>query len=143
MIIRAHSSQAGALADIEKTQPYASGWGVDGFAGELKLDCAWVWGYEQEGKLVGFLALRSAGGLAEILNVAVLPSCTGKGVGNKLLCHALGELKKQSVEKVTLEVAVENVLARRLYEKVGFDVLGQRKDFYGVGKDGLIMGLDL
>ena len=143
MIIRTNASHISKLSEIENTQPYASGWGRDGFAGEMKLECAWIWGYEEEGHLLGFIALRSVGGVAEIINMAVLPAHTGKGIGTGLLRHALAALKEQGAEKVTLEVAVENSKARRLYEKSGLCILGQRKDFYGLGKDALVMGVGL
>lgn len=36
-------AQAEELARIEARQPFAAGWGEDGFAGELKQPCAVIW----------------------------------------------------------------------------------------------------
>jgi ribosomal-protein-alanine N-acetyltransferase len=44
------------------------------------------------------------------------------------------------MERVTLEVAVSNRAAQRLYAKYGFDVVGRRKAYYSdTGEDALIM----
>ena len=39
----------------------------------------------------------------------------------------------------TLEVRASNMPAQRLYEKLGFDIVGRRRHYYRDGEDGLIM----
>jgi hypothetical protein len=39
----------------------------------------------------------------------------------------------------TLEVRVGNAPARRLYEKLGFEEVGERRNYYRDGEDALIM----
>ena len=87
--------------------------------------------------------MRVAANCCEILNVAVLPSCSGRGTGYALMSHALEELKKQGPCHITLEVAEDNGPARALYDKAGFVLLGRRSGFYGLGRDALIMGMDV
>lgn len=60
------------------------------------------------------------------------------GYGKKLL----GQILKIADEKnldVTLEVRVKNANAIHLYKKLGFVEEGIRKNYYGRGKDALIM----
>ncbi len=143
MIIVARACHANALAEIEAQQPRAAGWKKEGFESELKQSCSQIYGACQNEQLIGFLALRSAGGFAEILNVAVLPHHTGQGVGFQLLEHALTRLKEQNVTQVSLEVAQDNQAAVALYRKAGLRILGERKDFYGPSQHAFIMGIDL
>ena len=52
-----------------------------------------------------------------------------------------GLLKKDGVYKLTLEVRVSNDPAIALYEKLGFQVLGRRPNYYSHPKeDAWIMG---
>ncbi len=142
-IRRALPLDADELARVESTRPQAAGWGSKGFATEICQPCSCVWCACEERKIIGFLALRSAAGFAEILNVAVLAECGKQGVGSALLAKALKELKKQGPCQITLEVAQDNVPAQGLYAKGGFKRLGIRKDFYGPGKDAWIMGTEV
>ncbi|MBR3603540.1 MAG: ribosomal protein S18-alanine N-acetyltransferase [Elusimicrobiaceae bacterium] len=143
MIILAQAHHAADLAEIEAQQPNAAGWKRQGFEGELAQSCSQIYCACSNHKIIGFLALRSAGGFAEILNVAVEINFTRQGVGFSLLSYALDRLKEQAVNQVTLEVAQDNKPAVSLYKKAGLQILGQRKDFYGAGKNAFIMGLNL
>lgn len=142
-IRRALPLDAEELARVENTRPQAAGWGRKGFETELPQPCSYVWCACEEEKIIGFLALRGAAGFAEILNVAVLPSFGGKGVGFALLSYALQELKKQGPGNVSLEVAQNNLPAQGLYAKAGFKKLGLRKDFYAPGVDAWVMGMKI
>ena len=144
MIYRqATPADAAACAAIEQQQPLAAGWGLNGFESELKQPYGRVWCACEQAQVVGFLALRAVADSAEILNVAILPNYTRRGIGYALLARALTDLQARKVSRVTLEVAADNRAAQALYEKGGLTVFGQRKDFYGIGKHALLMGKDL
>ena len=92
--------------------------------------------------LVGFIATNNLSPEGEILSVAVDEKARNNGVGRALLSHALEYLKTKGVEKVFLEVAVDNVAAIALYRGAGFEDLYVRKDYYndhGHGVDALIL----
>ena len=144
MILRLACPQdAAALAELEAGQPRAAGWGKKGFDSEILQTCSRVFCAEENGEIWGFLALRAAGGAAEILNVAVDKRHCGRGVGWSRLRHAFCELGREGVFHVTLEVAQDNAPACALYAKGGFVRLGTRKDFYGPGRDAWVLGADL
>ena len=140
---RALACDASALARVDDTRPQAAGWGKSGFEGELAQPCAQIWCACEGEEIIGFAALRAAAGHAEVLNVAVLPDCGRKGVGFALLSRALEELKQAGSWRVSLEVAQDNAPALALYRKAGFVPLGRRKDFYGVGRDALVLGVNI
>lgn len=131
------------LVQIENSQPMCAHWGQKGWGSEIKNTSAQIWCWEEDGEVVGFVAARIAAGLGEILNVAVLPAYTRKGVGFRLLTRLLAEARSQGVERMTLEVNVRNVAAISLYSKAGFNEAGRRKKFYNQQDDALIMGKDL
>ena len=77
------------LAQIEAAQPMSAHWGEKGLAGEIIHPFAQVWCAEENGEVLGFLALRLAAGFCEILNLAVCPQACRRGIGFLLLTRAL------------------------------------------------------
>jgi ribosomal-protein-alanine N-acetyltransferase len=84
--------------------------------------------------LVGFILSRMAAGEAEILSIAIAASRRGKGLGRQLLDLHLRRLAGLGVRAVFLEVAEDNVSARRLYRRAGFRDVGCREGYYPAGK---------
>ena len=134
---------AARLAFIESTQPMSAHWGEKGMAGEIANAASRIWCWEEDGEIVGFLALRLAAGFCEILNLAVLPAACRKGIGFRLLSHALRDVRESGGSTVTLEVNVRNHPAIALYTKAGLKEMGRREKFYNGADDALMMGTDL
>lgn len=84
----------------------------------------------EEGDILGYCGVHNFGGDGEITNVAVDKNARGQGVATKMLHYAMEETKKIGVEAFTLEVRVSNTNAIGLYEKLGFENKGIRKNFY-------------
>lgn len=132
-------SHAEDLARIEALQPFAAGWGKDGFVGELKQPCAVIWAARDGQKTVGFICARYAADEAEILNAAVDPNFTRRGIATALMEKLLSALAGLGVKRITLEVHEQNLPAQGWYRRAGFAILGRRKQFYG-SADALLMG---
>lgn len=60
-----------------------------------------------------------------IASIATAPESRGMGVGTKLLLHAEEEARKQQFSKVSLTVKQKNTGARKLYERLGYQVTEQ------------------
>ncbi len=131
------------LALIEQMQPMSAHWGEKGFCSEIANASARVWCWEEDGEILGFLALRQAADIAEILNFAVQPKSCRRGIGFRLLSHALRDVQLQGGKTITLEVNITNLPAISLYTKAGFKEWGRREKFYGGKEDALIMGIQL
>ena len=142
-IRRAEKTDVASLAQIETLQPFSAGWGTAGWTHELENKAAQVWCAEEEGSVIGFVSVRAAAGLAEILNVAIAPAFCRCGKGFLLLTHVLEALKAQGVAEVTLEVNQRNKAALALYRKAGLCERGRREKFYHQTDDALIMGKEL
>ncbi|WP_284252469.1 GNAT family N-acetyltransferase [Litorihabitans aurantiacus] len=63
-----------------------------------------------------------AGEAAEIYVLAAHPDRGGRGLGGRVLRHALGEIARVGARDVELYVDGGNAAARRLYEREGFTV---------------------
>lgn len=129
-----------SLVAVEAEQPRCAGWGEKGWQIELAEPSARIWCAEENGTVVGFLALRLAAGVSEILNVGVSRTSLRRGVGRGLMRQALDWLRAQGGAQITLEVGAHNVPATQLYKQAGFSQVGVRKNFYPGNEDALILG---
>ncbi len=136
-ILPATAAQADVLAALDSAVPFSAHWSATGWQEELAQAAARIWYADVSGQLAGFVALRGAAGQYELLNIAVAQTQQRQGIATALLRHALAAL---GPVQITLEVSTGNRAAQALYRKMGFVVLGTRKQFYDDGSDALIMG---
>ena len=136
-ILPATVTQAELLATLDNCVAFSAHWNVQNWRDELAQPAACILTAQQEGKLVGFVALRGAAGQWELLNIAVAPDHQRQGIATALMRQALAFIGNA---QITLEVSTANQAAQALYQKMGFVVLGVRPKFYKDGTDALIMG---
>jgi len=65
-----------------------------------------------------------------INNLAVRGDFRGQGLGTRLLEHVLRAGASRGAGRATLEVRRSNAPARRLYERLGFEVAATRQNYY-------------
>ena len=95
---------------------------------------------ELDGKVVGSGGVLAVGETAQILTVGVLPAARRQGIGERLVQALLAEAVRRRADEVLLEVRMDNAAARRLYDKLGFSVIGTRRGYYDRGRvDALVM----
>lgn len=93
-----------------------------------------------EEEVVACCGLRNIVGEGEITNVVTKSTVRGRGIAEKLLKQLLLQGYEMGVEAFTLEVRKSNQPAIHLYEKLGFQTEGIRKNFYEKPvEDALIM----
>ncbi|MDR1334184.1 MAG: ribosomal protein S18-alanine N-acetyltransferase [Holosporaceae bacterium] len=66
----------------------------------------------------------------EIITFCVLPQFQNEGVGKSLLGSIDNYAKDHVVRQIFLEVSEDNLIARRLYEKFGYQKISERKNYY-------------
>jgi len=66
----------------------------------------------------------------EILTILVHPNFRGQGKAFSLLTHLIQYAKQNNVRQIFLEVNIQNTPAISLYEKIGFQKTGIRKNYY-------------
>lgn len=72
---------------------------------------------------------------AEIIAIGTEKTKQGCGFGQVVLQHLIDAVEQHNVVEITLEVATDNMPARRLYESFGFNVSGVRQDYYKQGEN--------
>lgn len=85
---------------------------------------------EENDTIQGFAICQQVLDEATLFNIAVLPSSQGKGYAKALLQHLQQLLINDGVSMMWLEVRESNERAKRLYEKMGFVLQGERKNYY-------------
>jgi ribosomal-protein-alanine N-acetyltransferase len=75
-----------------------------------------------------------------INNLAVRHDHRGQGLGTALLEHVLQAAAGRGAGRATLEVRRSNAPARRLYERLGFEIAATRPNYYvSPAEDALIL----
>jgi ribosomal-protein-alanine N-acetyltransferase len=81
-------------------------------------------------RIIGYVGVYCSLDEGEITNVCVAAGARRMGVGERLLTELFKRLREQEIFRVVLEVRQSNAPAIRLYEKLGFESAGTRRDFY-------------
>lgn len=84
----------------------------------------------------GFVAYQTVIDECEIKTICVLPEFRRQGIAGKLMKQLIQAQQKNSI---FLEVEEANTPAISLYKKLGFTIFSNRKDYYGAGKNALLM----
>lgn len=140
-----HLSQV--VGNEEKANPFP--WSVKNFEGSISSSHICVGVFLPDKILAAHAVFSLAAGEAELLNLAVAPEYQGKGIA-KLLLQNMCSLLSEHAQEIFLEVRAGNESAIGLYETLGFNCLGERRNYYPgslVGKrqkeDALIFGMTL
>ena len=96
---------------------------------------------ELNNELAGYCIMSTGASEAHILNLCISDNYRRRGIGQRLLEHMLDIAKHRNVGTVFLEVRPSNVGAIALYDNVGFNQIGTRRDYYPakVGREDAII----
>ena len=135
-----------AVLEIER-RSFAQPWSRPFFEKELSTPFASLTVAVEEGQprdtVVGYTCCWRVTDEVHLLNVAVHPERRGTGLGRALLEAVVATARAGRAQVVFLEVRAGNVVARRLYRRLGFRDLGIRRGYYGPGQDAVVMELRL
>ena len=127
------------VAQLEKLC-FADPWSEMSIASELQS----IWSYwvvaVHDDKVVGYIGSQSSIDETDVMNVAVHPDWRRRGIAEGLIAHLIQELQNRGSKALMLEVRASNDPATALYEKLGFQQVGLRKNYYRNPKeDALIL----
>lgn len=95
----------------------------------------------------GFMLCQRTGEEAEILTLAVLPALRRQHIAMELVEALKYRARLWSLNRLLLDVAEDNIPARRLYNRCGFLSIAKRKGYYrradGGRTDAIIMSYTL
>ena len=124
------------IANLHKLCFPIKPWTNDDFADLKKSGC------EVIASQNGFIVYRQTLDEAEIITIGVHPDARRTGIASAMLGIIDGELRKNGVKTIFLEVAENNRPARALYEQNGYVQIGVRPKYYD-GIDAIMMKKDL
>jgi ribosomal-protein-alanine N-acetyltransferase len=101
------------------------------------------WVAELDGRIVAMIVSWFIIDELHVATIATHPEFRGRGIGKKLLIHALLSAKKEGAVKSFLEVRASNVVAQNMYRTLGFVEDGRRKEYYkDNNEDAILMSLN-
>lgn len=130
------------MAEIEK-EAFDTPWTVAMFIPELCAEDAFYTVAVRGEEVIGYGGFHKVIDEGHITNIAVKNTERGRGIGKFLMATLISKAREQGVERMTLEVNVNNARAIHLYESYGFKGVGVRKKYYNGRDDALIMWLDV
>ncbi len=87
-----------------------------------------MYAFYDKGRMAGYYSmLLRENRTCELNNLSVLPEYRHKGIGARLLSHALQTAKKLGCHKVEIGIVEENQVLRKWYESFGFVHTGTKK----------------
>jgi len=129
-------------------------WGRLSFEGELRnrsacnfavkstesVESAESTGVKSSGQVIGYAFWHLVTDEVHVLKVAVTPAWRGQGVASRLLERCFTLSVEQGAKSAHLEVRPSNIAAIELYQKLGFELVGRRPQYYSDSKeDALLM----
>lgn len=133
-----------AIMAIEPTiYPYP--WSRGNFSDSLDAGYS-GWVYEEQGRIVGYAMLMLVLDEAHLLNISIVQSHQGRGLGRALLEYMMQVARGHGATNMFLEVRPSNLAAIRLYESTGFNEMAVRRGYYPAvdgREDAILMGMAL
>ena len=128
-IVKLEKNHVPQIAEIEKCC-FSDPWNEESIASELENRLS-LWLVALEGdRVAGYVGSQTVLGEADMMNIAVHPDFRRKGIGEALVKKLIAELSQRGCHSLTLEVRASNGPAKNLYEKLGFVLVGRRKNYY-------------
>lgn len=91
--------------------------------------------YEVDGEIRGYAILSHVLDEAHLLNICIAPEFQHKGYGIAFLNWLMQYARDNNLKTMYLEVRISNTAAINLYQKMGFNETGIRRNYYPA-KDG-------
>ena len=95
------------------------------------------------GEIFSFIIGGTNGKKGVIYTLNVRPQFRRAGAGTALLLRFEEELRKKGCDEIHLQTHVNNVPARRLFSKFGYEISGIIKDYYAPGIDAFEMTMKI
>ena len=102
---------------------------------------------ENKAGLAGHAVVSVTAGECHVLNICIRPRYQHRGIGRRLVLHVLDLARRSKARMALLEVRRSNTIAYGLYNTLGFNEIGVRRNYYPAARhrreDALVLALDL
>jgi ribosomal-protein-alanine N-acetyltransferase len=130
-----------AIMALERSGfPVAEQWSERSWSGELLGERRTVL-IARDQHPVGVITLQTVDRTADLHRLVVAPGRRRTGVGSALVTAGVLAVRHLGARSILLEVAYRNEPAIALYQRLGFEQLAARENYYGPGQHALILKL--
>jgi ribosomal-protein-alanine N-acetyltransferase len=138
-IVNMNADHVVQVAELEKLC-FPDPWSEKSIASELSNKLALWLVAEEDGRVAGYIGSQTVPDESDMMNVAVHPDYRRRGIAEALVVALCDALREQGSVSLTLEVRASNEPAKALYQKLGFEQVGRRPNYYRNPKeDALIL----
>ena len=114
-------------------------WSRNMFLGDVDNPNAYYILIINDDRVIGYCGLYRVLDESSITNIAVHPDFRKKGLATLMLRNIFEYCLKASISFVTLEVRESNTDAIKLYMDNGFEIVGERKNYYADNRETAIL----
>ena len=86
--------------------------------------------YIKADRCIGFVLFSMVHEYSEVLSLGILENWRCYGIGSDLMQHVITSINRSGARRLVLEVAENNISARKLYSGLGFIEVSQRVGYY-------------
>ena len=130
MIKRATIEDALDIYNLELSC-FNNGYSLKTIQDDINNDKVVVFLYEKNDKVVGYISVYYFLDEANLQKIAVVESERRNGIASELIEYTSKFLKEQNIDIFYLEVNEHNLIAIKVYEKLGFKKISTRQNYYG------------
>jgi len=94
-------------------------------------------------QVLGYFVAMHSPDSADLLNICIHPDYQQQSLGTQLFEYLIQQLQALSIDTVFIEVRASNESAFLFYQKLGFEVINNRKKYYSNGEDAKILRLKI
>ncbi|MBL8483937.1 MAG: ribosomal protein S18-alanine N-acetyltransferase [Rhodocyclaceae bacterium] len=130
---------------LQECSLYEFPWGRTHFSDSLAAGYG-AWVMRMDGALAGYAVVMGVLDEAHLLNLSVVKSLQGCGLGRLMLDWIMRRARAEGGRQIFLEVRPSNAVALSLYESTGFTAVGRRPGYYPARdgrEDGIVMLCEL
>lgn len=132
-----NSIEFNSLYDIDKSA-FLDEWNAEIFNEELSIETRKYFGIYDNDIMMGYIGLNIILDECDIIRIAIHKEYQGLGLSKILFEYAKNYLVSNGVSKIMLEVSDKNTVAINLYERLGFNKIYVRENYYSDNTSALI-----
>lgn len=140
-MIAVQELESGHIADAARLEQlcFTDGVSQDALRSFAEAQANHYYAAVEDGCFAGYGGFSLAADEAEILTVAVVPEMRRRGIARALMERMLADAADLGAAVMYLDVRESNEGARALYRVLGFEEIGQRRNYYTKPRENAIL----